>query len=79
MKHKTTIGDHVFVGSNTMLVAPVTLGDQSMTGSGSVITKDVAQGDLALSRAPQENKSGTAIKLVEMLKQRKAKRDQKDQ
>jgi bifunctional UDP-N-acetylglucosamine pyrophosphorylase/glucosamine-1-phosphate N-acetyltransferase len=79
MKHKTTIGDHVFVGSNTMLVAPVTLGDRSMTGSGSVITKDVAQGDLALSRAPQENKSGTAIKLVEMLKQRKAKRDQKDQ
>mgnify|MGYP005989338723 CR=1 FL=1 len=76
MKHKTTIGNKSFIGSNTMLVAPVTIGDEAMTGSGSIITKDVPDGDLALSRAPQENKAGMARKLVQMLKKKKAKRDQ---
>ena len=71
-KHKTTIGADVFVGSNTMLVAPVTLGDNSMTGSGSVITRDVPPGDLALSRARQENKPGLAIRMFEKLKKLKA-------
>ena len=75
MKHRTEIGDNVFVGSNTMLVAPVSLGNNSMTASGSVITKDVAATDLAISRAEQSNKKGMAIKLFEMLKKRKAKRD----
>ena len=41
LKHHTEIGDHVFIGSNTMLVAPVHIGDHAMTGSGSVITSDV--------------------------------------
>jgi bifunctional UDP-N-acetylglucosamine pyrophosphorylase/glucosamine-1-phosphate N-acetyltransferase len=72
-KHRTTIGDNVFVGSNTMLVAPVTLGDHSMTASGSVITKDVPATDLAISRADQVNKKGLAVKLFDMLKKRKAK------
>jgi bifunctional UDP-N-acetylglucosamine pyrophosphorylase/glucosamine-1-phosphate N-acetyltransferase len=40
-KYKTTIGDDVFIGSDTMLVAPVTLGDRSATGAGSVVTRDV--------------------------------------
>jgi len=75
MKHRTEIGDNVFVGSNTMLVAPVSLGNNSMTASGSVITKDVAATDLAISRAEQSNKKGMAVKLFEMLKKRKAKRD----
>ena len=43
-KHRTTIGERVFVGSDTMLVAPVELGDRSATGAGSVVTKDVPPG-----------------------------------
>ncbi len=43
-KNRTTIGAGVFVGSDTMLVAPVTLGDGSMTAAGSVVTKDVPPG-----------------------------------
>ncbi len=44
-KHETTIGAAVFVGSDTMLVAPVELGDRSATGAGSVVTKDVRPGE----------------------------------
>ncbi len=40
-KHPTTIGEDVFIGSDTMLVAPLTIGDRSRTGAGSVVTKDV--------------------------------------
>ena len=72
-KHKTTIGEDVFVGSNTMLVAPVTIGDAAMTGSGSVITRDVPAGDLAVGRARQENKSGFAVRLFDKLRAKKAK------
>lgn len=72
-KHKTHIGKNVFVGSNTMLVAPVTLGDDSMTASGSVITRNVPSGDLALARAKQENKAGFARRMFEKLKAQKAK------
>ena len=61
MKHKTTIGKSAFIGSNTMLVAPVTVGDEAMTASGSVITKDVSDGALALARAQQVEKPGMAF------------------
>ena len=71
-KHRTTIGENVFIGSDTMLVAPVTLGDNSMTGSGSVITRDVPAGDLAVARARQDNKTGLAVKLFQKLKALKA-------
>lgn len=47
-KHRTTIGRNVFIGSDTMLVAPVTLGDNSATGAGSVVTKDVPPGALVV-------------------------------
>jgi bifunctional UDP-N-acetylglucosamine pyrophosphorylase/glucosamine-1-phosphate N-acetyltransferase len=40
-KNPTNIGDHVFIGSDTMLVAPVTLGDRARTGAGAVVTKNV--------------------------------------
>lgn len=56
-KHKTVIGEGVFIGSNSALVAPVTLGAGAYVGSGSVITKDVDAGDLAVARGRQ-----TAIK-----------------
>ena len=72
-KHQTTIGEDVFVGSNTMLVAPVRVGDAAMTGSGSVITRDVPAGDLAVARAKQENKAGFAVRLFDKLRALKAK------
>ncbi|WP_272007111.1 bifunctional UDP-N-acetylglucosamine diphosphorylase/glucosamine-1-phosphate N-acetyltransferase GlmU [Roseovarius sp. ZX-A-9] len=75
MKHHTEIGARVFIGSDTMLVAPVTVGDDAMTGSGSVITQDVPAGALALGRARQINKVGMARKLFEILKFKKQKRD----
>jgi len=75
MKHQTRIGNRVFIGSNTMLVAPVSLGDEAMTASGSVITEDVDTGGLAIARARQTVKLGMARKLMDMLKAKKAKRD----
>lgn len=71
MKHHTDIGQDVFIGSNTMLIAPVTIGDGAMTGSGSVITKNVENDALALARAPQINKLGFASKLFDMLRRKK--------
>ena len=73
MKHHTHIGARAFIGSDTMLVAPVSIGDGAMTGSGSVITSDVEPDALALSRAPQVEKPGMARKLFEMLKAKKAR------
>jgi len=73
MKHFTHIGARTFIGSNTMLVAPVSVGDEAMTGSGSVITSDVEAGALALARAPQVEKPGMARKLMDMLRAKKAR------
>jgi len=74
MKHRTEIGKRAFIGSNTMLVAPVAVGDGAMTASGSVITRDVEPDALAIARASQENKPGRARKLFDILKARKEKR-----
>jgi bifunctional UDP-N-acetylglucosamine pyrophosphorylase/glucosamine-1-phosphate N-acetyltransferase len=59
-KHRTIIGENVFLGSNSSLVAPVTVGDGAYVGSGSVITEDVEPDALALGRARQVNKPGHA-------------------
>jgi bifunctional UDP-N-acetylglucosamine pyrophosphorylase/glucosamine-1-phosphate N-acetyltransferase len=75
MKHRTEIGADVFIGSDTMLVAPVTIGDGAMTATGSVITRDIEAGALAMARAAQENKPGRARKLMDMLRAKKARRD----
>lgn len=75
MKHHTDIGENAFIGSSTMMVAPVTIGKNAMTASGSVITKNVPDDALALGRADQNNKLGMARKLMELLKKRKLKRD----
>ena len=52
-KFKTTIGKEVFIGSDTMLVAPVNIGEKALVGAGSVITKDVPNNSLAVSRSKQ--------------------------
>lgn len=52
-KHRTVMGEDVFIGSNSSLVAPVTLGDGATTGAGSTITQDVPEHTLALGRARQ--------------------------
>ncbi|KAF1712586.1 UDP-N-acetylglucosamine diphosphorylase/glucosamine-1-phosphate N-acetyltransferase [Pseudoxanthomonas kalamensis DSM 18571] len=57
-KSRTTIGDGVFVGSNSSLVAPVTLGDGATIGAGSVITKDAPAGKLTVSRSRQVTVDG---------------------
>ncbi|HSW52960.1 MAG TPA: bifunctional UDP-N-acetylglucosamine diphosphorylase/glucosamine-1-phosphate N-acetyltransferase GlmU [Sulfuricaulis sp.] len=57
-KHRTVIGDNVFVGSNTALVAPVTVGAGATIGAGSVITKEAPAGELTLTRVPQVTKPG---------------------
>ncbi len=62
-KSKTVIGEDVFIGSHTSLVAPVTVGDRAYTASGSTINQDVEPEALAISRARQENKPGYAPKL----------------
>ncbi|CAB4916611.1 MAG: bifunctional UDP-N-acetylglucosamine diphosphorylase/glucosamine-1-phosphate N-acetyltransferase GlmU [Actinobacteria bacterium] len=54
-KHRTVVGDHVRIGSDTMLVAPVTIGDGAYTAAGSVITDDVPPGAMAVGRARQRN------------------------
>ena len=59
-KHKTVIGDGAFVGSDTMMVAPVTIGEGAVVGAGSCITKDVSAGALGLGRARQVEIEGWA-------------------
>lgn len=59
-KHRTVIGDGAFIGSDTMLVAPVTIGERAVTGAGSVITEDVEDGALAVERSPQNQVPGYA-------------------
>jgi len=57
-KNPTVIGDGVFVGSDTQLIAPVTIGNDAYVAAGSSITSDVPEGALAISRVRQENKPG---------------------
>jgi len=73
LKHRTEIGARAFIGSDTMLVAPVRIGADAMTGSGSVITSDVPAGALALGRARQENKPELARRLMERQRALKAR------
>ena len=74
MKHRTEIGARAFIGSDTMLVAPVRVGDDAMTGSGSVITADVPDGALAIGRARQDTKPGLATRLMAALRAKKEAR-----
>jgi bifunctional UDP-N-acetylglucosamine pyrophosphorylase/glucosamine-1-phosphate N-acetyltransferase len=67
-KHKTVIGDGVFVGSDTQFVAPVTIGKGALIGAGATITKNVPPYALALSRVEQKIlPDGVARKMPELL------------
>jgi len=61
-KYPTVIGSNVKIGSDTVLVAPVTVGDDAYTGAGSAITKDVPEGALGVARGRQENVEGYAAR-----------------
>jgi bifunctional UDP-N-acetylglucosamine pyrophosphorylase / glucosamine-1-phosphate N-acetyltransferase len=64
-KHQTVIGEDAFIGSDTMLVAPVTIGDRAFTGAGSVITNDVEEGSLAVERSEQREFPGYSQRRAE--------------
>ena len=70
-KHRTNIGDGVFVGSNATLVAPVTIGSGAYVAAGSTLTDDVPEGAVAFGRARQINKEGRAEPLREKARDRK--------
>ena len=62
-KHRTEIGKGAFIGSNSVLVAPVKIGEGAYVGAGSVITRDVPAESLALGRSKQVNKEGWGERL----------------
>ncbi|NDG27416.1 MAG: UDP-N-acetylglucosamine diphosphorylase/glucosamine-1-phosphate N-acetyltransferase [Proteobacteria bacterium] len=70
-KHKTTIEDNVFVGSDSQVIAPLTLGKDCYVASGSTLTKNVPAGALALGRSKQMNKLNYGKRLRETLKNKK--------
>jgi bifunctional UDP-N-acetylglucosamine pyrophosphorylase / glucosamine-1-phosphate N-acetyltransferase len=72
-KHLTTIGENVFVGSNTALVAPVKVGNGANIAAGSVITADVPEDALAMTRSPATVKEGWAKRYRAMKAAKKAK------
>jgi len=64
-KHRTIIGDRVFVGSDVQFVAPVTVGSGSLIAAGTTVTKDVPPDSLAIARTPQTNKEGWTLRKKE--------------
>jgi bifunctional UDP-N-acetylglucosamine pyrophosphorylase/glucosamine-1-phosphate N-acetyltransferase len=70
-KYRTKIGEGVFIGSNSALVAPVTIGDGAIVGAGSVVTRDVEADALALGRGEQVQKAGWAARFRALMKAKK--------
>lgn len=62
-KFKTEIGDNVFIGSNSTLIAPLVIGDNALTAAGSTISKDVQADSIAIGRSRQVTKEGYAKRL----------------
>jgi bifunctional UDP-N-acetylglucosamine pyrophosphorylase / glucosamine-1-phosphate N-acetyltransferase len=69
-KHRTKIGEGVFIGSNTALVAPVTIGDGGYVAAGSVVTRDVAPDALSIARGQQVDKPGRAAEIRARLRRK---------
>ena len=76
-KHRTTIGNDVFIGSDTMMVAPVEIGDCALVGASSCITRDVPAGALAVERNDQVMIEGYATMRMAKLKEQKANSNRK--
>ena len=74
-KHRTEIGERVFVGSNAILVAPLAIGDGAMVTAGSVVTQNVEADAMAFGRARQVNKRGLAAAFLDRLRQKKRLRE----
>jgi bifunctional UDP-N-acetylglucosamine pyrophosphorylase / glucosamine-1-phosphate N-acetyltransferase len=70
-KHLTEVGDNVFIGSDSQLVAPVKVGKGAFIGAGTTVTEDVPEDALVLSRSPQVVKAGWARQRRERLKPKK--------
>jgi bifunctional UDP-N-acetylglucosamine pyrophosphorylase/glucosamine-1-phosphate N-acetyltransferase len=78
-KHHTTVGEHAFIGSNTVLVAPVTIGSGAYTAAGSAICDEVPPGDLGIARGRQHNSDGWVLRNREQTRSADAaKRDRSD-
>ncbi|MDG6095186.1 bifunctional UDP-N-acetylglucosamine diphosphorylase/glucosamine-1-phosphate N-acetyltransferase GlmU [Acetobacter sp. AN02] len=71
LKHRTQIGAGAFIGSDSILVAPVSVGDGALIAASSIITDDVPQDALAIGRARQINKPGQGAQLRALLKKKK--------
>ncbi len=71
-KHRTIIGEGVFIGSNTALVAPITVGDGALVGAGSTITRNVPANALAVVRGTLTQKEGAAARFRDMRRAAKA-------
>jgi bifunctional UDP-N-acetylglucosamine pyrophosphorylase/glucosamine-1-phosphate N-acetyltransferase len=67
-KHRTTIEEGAFIGSDSQLVAPVNVGANAYVATGTTVTRDVPADALAIGRVRQENKAGYAARLRERLK-----------
>jgi acetyltransferase-like isoleucine patch superfamily enzyme len=63
-KHRTTIGEGAFVGTNSSLVAPLIIGAHSLVAAGSVVTSDVPDGALAIARAPQATTPDKGLRIL---------------
>jgi len=77
LKYRTKIGKETFIGSNSILIAPVTIGDGTFIGANSAISKDVPDNALGITRAPQINKDNWAFKFRQMKIKEKAKKGSK--
>ena len=73
-KHKTTIGERAFIGSNSALIAPVRIGTDAIVAAGSAVSRDVADGELRMVRAEQLVKPGWADRFHDTMKRKKAEK-----
>ncbi|MDT0574813.1 bifunctional UDP-N-acetylglucosamine diphosphorylase/glucosamine-1-phosphate N-acetyltransferase GlmU [Croceicoccus sp. F390] len=74
-KHRTTIGERAFIGSNSALVAPLTIGADAIVAAGSTVSRDVADGELRMVRADQLIKPGWADRFHDLMRKKKQARN----
>lgn len=74
-KHRSTVGDDAFIGSNSNIVAPVNIADEGYVAAGSTITKDISEGELSIERAEQKNIAGYVEKKKKRDEERQRRRN----